>query len=59
MERDIPGCKEAMKYVDDTISNIPDNRPHKAVARLEPCKRSIAQVEYVGTNKYKPEIIKI
>jgi len=59
MERDIPGCKEAMKYVDDTISNIPDTQgPHKAIARLELMQRLYCPGRVcVGTNKYKPEII--
>ena len=35
-EPNIPGCKEGLKYVEDTLSNIPDTGgPHKAVARLE------------------------
>ena len=59
MERDIPGCKEAMKYVDDMISNIPDTGgPHKSVARLELMQRLYCAGRVcVGTNKYKPEII--
>jgi hypothetical protein len=58
-ERDIPGCKESMDYVEETLSNIPEtNGPHKAVARLELMQRLYCPGRVcVGTNKYKPPIM--
>jgi hypothetical protein len=58
-EPDIPGCKEALKYVEDTLSNIPETRgPHKAVARLELMRRLYCPGRVcVGEDKYKPPII--
>lgn len=58
-ERNIPGCKESMEYVDDTLSNIPETQgPHKAVARLELMQRLYCPGRVcVGANKYKPPIM--
>jgi len=56
---DIPGCKESLKYVEDTLANIPETRgPHKAVARLELMQRLYCPGRVcVGTDKYKPPIM--
>jgi len=58
-ERGIPGCKEAMKYVEDTLANVPETAgPHKAVARLELMQRLYCPAKVcVGTDKYKPPIM--
>src|SRR5210317_121520 len=58
-ERNIPGCKESMDYVEETLSNIPETKgPHKAVARLELMQRLYCPGRVcVGTNKYKPPIM--
>lgn len=58
-DRDIPGCKEAMKYVEDTLANVPETAgPHKAVARLELMQRLYCPAKVcVGTDKYKPPIM--
>lgn len=58
-ERNIPGCKESMDYVEETLSNIPETRgPHKAVARLELMQRLYCPGQVcVGQDKYKPPIM--
>jgi len=58
-ERNIPGCKEAMDYVEETMSNIPETQgPHKAVARLELMQRLYCPGQVcVGQDKYKPPIM--
>lgn len=58
-EPEIPGCKEAMKYVEDTLANIPETTgPHKAVARLELMQRLYCPARVcVGEDKYKPPIM--
>ena len=55
----IPGCKEGLKYVEDTLSNIPDTGgPHKAVARLELMRRLYCPGKVcVGQDKFKPPVI--
>ncbi len=55
----IPGCKEGLKYVEDTLSNIPDTgEPHKAVARLELMRRLYCPGKVcVGQDKFKPPIM--
>ena len=55
----IPGCKEGLKYVEDTLSNIPDTGgPHKAVARLELMRRLYCPGKVcVGQDKFKPPIM--
>jgi len=58
-EPDIPGCKEALEYVDSVVSIIPETQgPHKAVARLGLMERLYCPGRVcVGENKYKPPII--
>lgn len=58
-ELEIPGCKEAMQYVEDTLAGIPyTTGPHKSVARLELMRRLYCPGRVcVGTNKYKPPIM--
>jgi hypothetical protein len=58
-ESDIPGCKEALEYVDSVVSVIPETQgPHKAVARLGLMQRLYCPGRVcVGENKYKPPII--
>lgn len=58
-EREIPGCSEAMQYVEDTLAGIPETTgPHKSVARLELMQRLYCPGRVcVGANKYKPPIM--
>jgi len=58
-ETEIPGCKEALEYVNSVLDIIPETRgPHKAVARLELMERLYCPGRVcVGVNKYKPPIM--